>query len=574
MENLGRGVVATRSSESEVFISWRLLGLDPDSIKFNLYRAAGHSDPELITKNALTAGTNFVDKTANLSVDNTYTVVPVLNNKERDASKGYTLVADSAQEPVIRFPIRDTGEIKWVWVGDLDGDGEYDYILDRQTSPQRVEAYLSNGTFLWDLKLGPGSENQNNISPGPATINVGHWDGLTVYDFDSDGKAEVAVRIADGVTFGDGKKFSASSDTEQYIAILDGMTGALRAKAKVPQDYVEAGPLPARFGVGYLDGVTPHLVTYMKNRNTDKSFNLVYAAWTFDGKNIKMKWKWLRGENAPDAEDGHNTLIVDVNGDGKDELGEIGFLLNGDGTLRYNLKKQGIVHGDRWYITKMDPTRANLQGYGIQQNNELLIEEYYYDASTGEILWMHNGTEVRDIGRGMVADIDPDHPGMEIWTFKGLYNAPSNKLTQESEDLTPYPQTGVYWDGDELRELYNSGVVQKWDPKNPTDTKSVPRIMKIQTYGGVNSNRRDAAFVADILGDWREEMIAPNADYTELLIFTTNIPSDIRLYTLPHNPAYRNGMTLKGYVQAINPDYFIGYGMKAPPKPNIKYVGA
>ncbi|SFD99219.1 hypothetical protein SAMN05518672_10469 [Chitinophaga sp. CF118] len=34
----------------------------------------------------------------------------------------------------------------------------------------------------------------NNISPGSATIDIGNWDGVTVYDLD--GKAEVITKIA------------------------------------------------------------------------------------------------------------------------------------------------------------------------------------------------------------------------------------------------------------------------------------------------------------------------------------------------------------------------------------------
>lgn len=65
-------------------------------------------------------------------------------------------------------------------------------MLDRQTVPQKLEAYRSDGKFLWEVNMGPNSQNQNNISPGSATVNVGHWDGVTVFDFDSDGYAEVA----------------------------------------------------------------------------------------------------------------------------------------------------------------------------------------------------------------------------------------------------------------------------------------------------------------------------------------------------------------------------------------------
>ncbi|MFF3817299.1 hypothetical protein ACFYYD_11900 [Streptomyces bluensis] len=45
-----------------------------------------------------------------------------------------------------------------------------------------------------------------------------------------------------------------------------------------------------------------------------------------------------------------------------------------------------------------------------------------------------------------------------------------------------------------------------------------------------------------------------NASHDELIIFTTNQPTNTRLYTLAHNPAYRNAMTFKGYMQSHHPD--------------------
>ena len=49
------------------------------------------------------------------------------------------------------------------------------------------------------------------------------------------------------------------------------------------------------------------------------------------------------------------------------------------------------------------------------------------------------------------------------------------------------------------------------------------RLATISDFGAVNPNNRNLGFIGDILGDWREEVI----------IFTTNVPSDTRLYTLP-----------------------------------------
>ncbi|OOQ91740.1 FG-GAP repeat family protein [Penicillium brasilianum] len=572
MENLGRGVVAVRASEDEVLVTWRLLGLDPSDIGFNVYRSSDSSDAELLNDEPLTSttGTNFLDTTADASAENTYWVRSVVDDEESDDSGSFTLAADNGVEPAIRIPIKDTGAIKFVWVGDLDGDGEYDFVLDRTNTQQSIEGYASNGTFLWEVQLGPNSENQNNIEPGSTAISVGNWDGVTVFDFDSDGYAEVAVRIANGVVFGDGEDFMQDIDNEQWIAILDGRTGALKGTSKIPTDYIEHGPLAARFGVGYLDGVTPHLVAFMKNRRDDKVFNRVMGAWTWDGETVTEKWITL-GDDLVGA-DGHNTRIIDVNGDGKDDVVEIGFVLNGeDGSLLYTMPDP-VVHGDRYYIAKMDPEREGLQGYGIQQDNEDLLKEYYYDAADGTFIWEHYGSEVGDVGRGLVGDIDPTYPGMEVWSFQGVFNAAFNETTTDDTSLAPWPQMGVWWDGDALMELYNDGKLEKWDWENPTTSGSLPRILTISKFGAQNPNNYNPGFLGDILGDWREEIVVVNEDYTELVIFTTNQPSDIRLYTLPHNPAYRNAMTLHGYMQSHEVDYFLGYDMDNPPQPKIRYV--
>ncbi|MFG2926696.1 hypothetical protein ACGFYA_34995 [Streptomyces sp. NPDC048305] len=571
MENLDRAVVAVRSSSTDALVSWRLLGLDPDDTGFNVYRSTDGASSTKLNSKVLTGATNFVDTTADLSKSNSYRVRPVVDGKEQASSRTFTLSADHAVEPVVRIPLGEGGPIKFTWVGDLDGDGAYDYVVDRQTTPQKIEAYRSNGELLWRMDMGPNSTDQNNIEGGSSTIDVGNWDGVTVQDLDGDGRAEVAVRIANGVTFGDGKTFTYSDDGHQFIAVLDGNTGAARATAPVPDDYLSDGPMYARFGVGYLDGATPSLVAFMKNRIGSGDFNLMMAAWSFDGTNLSRQWKWLRGDQ--DLPDGHNTRIVDVDGDGKDEIAEIGFVLNGDGTLRYSLAPAGVVHGDRFYIGKMDPGRPGLQGYGIQQNNENGLREYYYDATDGSMIWKHSEDGVTDVGRGLVGDIDPDHPGMEAWSFSGIYNAPTGKLTESDTTLAPWPALGLWWDGDPSMELLNDGKLEKWDPAAPKPSNSLPRVLTASKFGAVGvGSAGNPTLIGDLMGDWREEAVYPNANNDELIVFTTNQPTDTRLYTLAHNPAYRNAMTLKGYLQSHEVDYYLGNGMDTPPRPNIGYA--
>lgn len=593
LERLDRGVVAVRSSDTEVLVSWRLLGLDPKTLAFDVERATDGGPYRKLNNKLLTGGTNFVDATADLSKSNAYRVRPALGLVKLPASPAFTLPANNAIEPVVRVPLRAGPPIKFVWVGDLDGDGAYDYVLDRQAVPQRVEAYRSDGTFLWEVNLGPNSTNQNNIEGGSSTVNVGHNDGVTVYDLDLDGRAEVAIRVANGVIFGDGSTHTEIDNIHQSIAILDGRTGAPKAKAPVPDDHIVDGPMYARFGVGYLDGVHPSLVAYMKNRVGNRGFNLQFTAWKYDGQALTQQWKFDRDENGSDLPDGHNTRIADVNGDGKDELGEIGFLLDGDGSLRYTLAPQGIVHGDRWFLADIDPARPGLEGYGIQQNHPTGLLDYYYDANTGNLIWEHRASAPgADAGRGMVADIDPRFPGMETWSINGevnytstpngVYNAATNQLTEADTSKQPWPHMGVWWDGDLLREQFATDPtpanrdprIVKWDPLNPADPWALPRQVTTSEYGAVTAlgNSVNPLMIADVHGDWREEVLLTNAEFDELLIFTTDKPTDIRLYTLAHNPQYRNDMTLKGYLQSSNVNYFLGHGMRTPPMPNIRYT--
>jgi len=560
MENLGRGVVATRTGTSSIFINWRLFGNDPNGIGFNLYRSTAGGEAVKINTSVLTAGTNYTDNSAVMTSANSYFVKPVLKGVEQAASGAFTLSANHAIEPCVVVPLKAGNAIHFVWVGDLDGDGEYDYIVDRldfTNGGVKVEAYKNDGTYLWTMDMGPNSLNLDNISPGSSTIDVGNWDGLTVYDMDGDGKAEVMVRTANGVVFGDGTTLVNANNNVQYISVLNGLTGAERARVQLPTDYLATGPLACSMGIGYLDGVKPSLVTFMKNRNADGSFNRLMCAWDFNGTTASLKWK---NNLSTVGGDGHQMRILDYNGDGKDDVGEIGFVLKNDGTTLYNLGDQNIWHGDRWHVGKLDPNRPGLQGYGIQQDNSSGILEYYYDAGTGKVLWKHTSINVGDVGRGEAGDIDANNPGYEVWSFSGLYNGPTNTLINAGSN--PYPNFRIWWDGDVLSENYDDGKIDK---------HLGGRLLTAWTFNSATGSDRNAPmFYGDIFGDWREEVVMTSSDYSKLVIFTTPNPTTTRLYTLPHNPEYRNCMTVKGYMQSHMIDYYLGAGMTTPPTPPMQ----
>ncbi|MDA3854503.1 MAG: hypothetical protein PF444_09740 [Bacteroidales bacterium] len=499
MEDLGRGVVAVRTGTNEAFISWRLLGTESNTIGFNVYRSADGGTAKKLNSTPLTGGTNITDHTLSNTIDNSYFVTPVINGIEQEASAPFTLTANHTIDPCVVVPLKSGNAIHFVWVGDLDGDGEYDYVLDRldwEAGNQKIEAYKSDGTYLWTIDLG-SNLNLNNISPGPSVIDVGNWDGLTVFDMDGDGKAEVLLKTASGVTFGDSTKLSYSDPNVQFVSVIDGMSGAERARTEIPNNYLSVGPLACSMGIGYLNGLTPSLVGFFKNRNTNGSFNRLQCAWDFDGNNLELKWKTnlLFGASySAHGADGHQMRILDFDGDGKDDVGHVAFVLNGeDGSLKYDLGNEGIVHGDRWHVGKLDPSRPGLQGYGVQQDQADGLIEYYYDAGTGKVLWKHSGTGIVDVGRGIAADIDPRHSGYDVWSLNGQYNCKTNTKISNSN---PYPNFRLWWDGDALSENLNDSKIEKWN----YSSASTSRLLTAWNYHSATGSDRSATmFYGDIM---------------------------------------------------------------------------
>lgn len=568
MERLDRGVVATRVDARSASVSWRLFATDEPTLGFDLYRSAAGGAAIKLNATHLRGGTNFRDTTVDGSKENRYWVRTVPATGSGAESGSWTLKANAASEPAFVVPLRPGPQIHFAWVGDLDGDGEYDYVVDRLDWIKgncRIEAYRRDGKFLWQVDYGPNSSNMDNISPGSATIGTGMWDGVTVYDLDMDGKAEVITKIANGVVLGDGTKWSNASNVKQWIAVLDGATGKIRSTVQIPEDYISIGPVGLQLGIGYFDGKMPSIVGRFKNRKPDKSFNDMICAFHFSDGSLKLLWKWKPGNQPCPAF--HQIRVVDVDGDGKDDVADGGYVVDENGALLYTLAPQGVGHGDRYHIGKLDPSRPGLQGYGIQQDNPNGLKEYYYDAGTGKMIWKHSG-EINDWARGTAADVDPNHPGYEVWTFNGLYNASKDfKIAQNH----PYPTIRFWWDGDDLSELYNDGRIEEWNYTAKTTT----RLVTTWNFHGAGGSERGAPqFFGDIVGDWREEAILATPGFDSLVVFTTQIPTTRRLYTLAQNPAYRNGMTVKGYYQSHMLDYYLGHDMEEPPKPNIVTAGS
>ncbi|KAL4993269.1 hypothetical protein BDV10DRAFT_190129 [Aspergillus recurvatus] len=249
--------------------------------------------------------------------------------------------------------------IKVVWVGDLDGDEEYDFVLDRTNTQQSIEAYSFNGTFLWDMQYVPSPASQSNIEPGSTAFSVGNWDN--------------------------------ENNEEEWGGILDGRTEALQGTSPTPTDYIAHGPLAARFVIRCLDMVRPHLVAFTKYRQAGGDFNRVIGAWTFDGGEVSKEWISMGDDLA--RFDGHHTRVLADNGDRKDDF-EIGLVLNGeDRSLLYTMTSP-VVHGGPVLHWK-DRTRAReIAGVCDSAGQQELLIGYYYDARDGSMQWQYNGAEI------------------------------------------------------------------------------------------------------------------------------------------------------------------------------------
>jgi fibronectin-binding autotransporter adhesin len=603
MEKLGRGVVVLRTSSTQTYIGWRLLGNDPQDLAFNLYRSANGATAVKVNTSPLTATTDYVDTPGSLTTTAyTYSVRPVLNNVEVTdswanlASGPVTLPVNAPIRQYIPVPIQPTPDdasagvsygVKFCWVGDFDGDGEYDFVIDR-TNPnveakQWLQAYKRDGTLLWQMDMGPNSVDHYNITPGSSAVGIGHGDNVTVYDLDGDGKAEVIVRTANGVVFANGTTLSAPDNETQYISIIDGQTGVEKARTKInlPAGWPTQTHVNGQMGIVYADGMRPSLFFHPSNRNPDQSFNKCAITWDYRGGVLSQRWIWL--ESGHTAE-GHQIRLSDVNNDGKDEYVDIGNVVKADGSGQINESVlTEIVHGDRFHVADIDPDRPGLETYLIQQNNGTGLATVYHSADKSAVIKKLYASDIIDVGRGTIGAFVPALPGLQMFsTFGGTYDAKGNQIYSSA----PFPPETIWWDGDLGREFLStigsSATSPGIDKFNTTDG-STSRVLSIYSdsaapgspYNNYIAYGGRPQFWGDILGDWREELLCVATDNSELRIYTTKTAdiaktsggSPLRIYTLMHNPQYRIQATTKGYVQSSYVDYYLGYGMTPPPPP-------
>ena len=560
-ERLNRGVVAVRTPDGKVAVSWRTLSTDPKGQPYDVYR----NGVKLNTQPLTTGGTFFIDEHP-LDDDATYEVRAT--TEAADKSRTSNLVPRISKNAVGYLPIpiqKPEGRYSAndASVGDVDGDGQYEIFLkwepwnahdnshDGYTDNVFIDCYRLDGTRLWRIDLG------RNIRAGA------HYTQFMVYDFDGDGRAEMMCRTADGTRDGQGRVIGDSVadyrnaagrilSGPEFLTVFDGLTGrALDTKPYIPQrgNVRSWGDNKAnrsdRFlaAVGYLGGKLPSAI-FCRGYYTRS----VIAAWDWDGHELKSRWTF--DTDAPEwasyaGQGNHNLRVADVDGDGYDEITYGSMAIDHDGRGLYNT---GMGHGDAIHLLA-DPKDNALYIWDCHENRRDGSD--LRNARTGEVVFQIKSDI--DVGRCMAADIDPTNPGPEMWSIdsRGVYNMKGERLYDPRLSIN----FGIWWDGDLLRELLDHSTVSKYDWQQQ-------RVVELQHLDGQfnNGTKSNPCLAADLLGDWREEVLIRNRESTELRLYVSTSPTSYRINCLMEDIPYRLSVATQNvaYNQPAETGYYIG----------------
>ncbi|HVY39306.1 MAG TPA: rhamnogalacturonan lyase [Polyangia bacterium] len=598
MERLTRGLVAVQVTGG-VYVGWRMFGFEydaanPANVTFNLYRNGAKIAN-------VTDSTNYTD-TAGTSAS-TYVVRPVIGGVEGSASETAGVWAQQYLRVPLQIPPSGTTgsncptpneayaySANDASPGDADGDGVYELFLKWDPSNSHdnsqsgctgnvyIDAYKMDGTRLWRVDLGP------NIRAGA------HYTQFVVYDFDGDGKAEMAVKTAPGTKDGTGAYLHtgpAANDDDsavyhnsdgyilsgpEYLTVFNGATGAEMATVAFDQARGTVSSWGDSYGnrvdrflstAAYLDSTG--LASFIMARGYYTRTTL--GAWNWREGKLTQLWKFDSNVTPKDAaghaysgQGSHSMTIANVDADPQQEVMYGAMAIDNTGA---GLCSTGFNHGDAEHVGDLIPSHPGLEFFMCNEDGS--HPAYHIrDAKTCAVL-QQGPVDGADTGRCVAEDVDASNPGAEMWSSStsGLFSATTNASLGAIPGSTNFV---IYWDGDETRELLDSNHIDKYAAGATT---------RLLTASGVSSNNGTKSvptLTADLFGDWREEVVWRESDSKALRIYTTTAPTTRRIYTLMHDPQYR--MQVVGeqtaYNQPPHVGFQIGNGMPAPPVPNIQ----
>ena len=567
MEYLDRGLVAMQTDEG-IYLSWRLLGTENYNTSFDVYR----NGAKIAT---VSTTTNYIDTSG--TMEDEYYVVG--NGNTSSTVKAFTSGSNYfdiplSQPPAATLPDGSTVEYTpWdATTGDLDGDGVYE-IIQRWDAPRVhagqegdtggliLDAYKLDGTVLWRINLGVNVRcNTENI--------------FTVYDYNSDGVSEIIVKTAPGSKDGTGRYVTEASTIsaiknadnsvdyrstswatilqgDEYYTLFDGRNGKALDTIYYPFPRGEGddfyiwgdnyGHRSDKFldVVAYLDGVNPHIVTWRGIYNGQSAYGpgrTAVAAYRIVNNRFQFVSDFDTQVDGTQyiGQGNHNITVGDVDEDGKDEIISGNLCLDDDLSVLW-CSYRG--HGDALHLGNYDPTTEGLEYMTVHENSPYGMT--VYNAATGADLIHKDGSG--DTGRGIMANVGSGGY-YQVWGA-GTYQ--SNGGTNFSE--TPLSGQSynfrIFWDGDTYDELLDAAnsstnytpIVSNYN----ASTGAMETLFTAWDSETINNTKATVAMTADILGDWREEIVAIREDKEAIRVFVSDIYTDNKLYTLMHDSQYR-----------------------------------
>ena len=650
MEKLNRGLIAVKTTADTrgqavngVYLSWRLLGDESlENQAFDIYKngtkihTTGVHDATNWIDTSGTASDKYKVVKAGEDASKETEVTPTSNNncaKSNEVGNGnseknsftYVDIPISRPDPVERMGDGKTSNYYTVdknheggandaSVGDLDGDGDYEIVLkwDPTDSKDSAGADFTGNTYIDAYKIDPNNDGYMwRIDLGKNVTSGAHYTQFLVYDFDGDGKSEVAMKTAPGTVDGTGHYVTEVGDTDeirntdntksyigtsgrlkgknpftQYLTIFDGETGAaLYTTDYIPYDAAEDqywGDGKAKYNrserylaaVAYLDGIHPSIVMCRGYYHDS-----VIRAYTWDGTELTMQWEHKGKKSASSTtlygQGNHNLSVGDIDNDGKDEIVYGSAALDDDG--KTVLGNTGLGHGDAMHMSDFN-NDGTQEVFSVKEEQFKKYAEDLRVASTGKHFWSSGKLVTSDDnGRGVMDNIDDSYAkensnALAIGWSSGIANA--HDLNGDDVAAKPagagsgtFDNFLVYWDGDLSRELLDANIIQKYYAATGTTKRFYGPSDGYTLTGGSTNNysKRNPSLVADIWGDWREEIIMPvnkgsATDQAYLRIYTSTMPTDYRITTLMHDCQYRLSVAWQnvGYNQPTHASYYIG----------------
>jgi hypothetical protein len=585
MENLDRGMVAVMVA-SGVYVGWRMLGYEYDTtasnVVYNLYRDG--------TKIAtVTDSTNYLDAAGTAS--SKYAVTVVTKGTEGPQSPAVTPWAQNYLNVPLSIPPagRNGGTYSPndASPGDLDGDGQLDIVLKWDPSNSRepsvrgvsdavfIDGIKLDGTRLWRIDLG------QNIRAGALETQ------FSVYDFDGDGKAEVAFKTAPGTKDGKGNYLktgpAAGADNTadyrdatqgvalggpEWLTVFSGPTGEELATVEYPVLYGSSswgdttGNRSHRYNGGgsfVSDTASGKTATgrpsIIQQRGHFTRLTVSALNWR-DGALTKV-WTYDSGSTAGNEAYGkgtHSLMTADADNDGAMELIPGASTINSDGTFRCATSNS---HGNALHVGVL----IKGQGIHVFVPNEFGGADCHSADTCAFTFDVAGGSET---DRGVAEWVSPSNTTSASCSFGSgpLFCADGSAGAPSAGD-----NFLIYWDADESRELLHSTSITKTVPTS----LFAATLLSATGCAANNGIRTTPTLTADLQGDWREELILRTTDNTALRVYTTTDVTARRIYTLMHDPTYRMQVSFEqsSYNQPPHVGFHIGAGMADPPKPDI-----